>query len=379
MLSMVINYPGKLVFGAGCFLQFVEDLKYQENKRLYVLTIPALQENIREKLDSLTNYGISFKINATLNSEPGFSHFYQFLREAQDFQPEGVIGIGGGSVMDVAKLVAAFYKNSQKIEEVVGIGLLKKRSLYLACLPTTSGTGSEVSPNAILLDEKDGQKKGIIAPCLVPDAAYVDPLLTMGLPPAITAATGMDALSHCLEVYTNKFSHPMIDLYASEGMRLISSNLERACADDLEARIALSMGSLYGGFGLGPVNTTAVHALSYPLGSQFKVAHGLANAILLPHVMEYNLVADVARFEQVALCLGAQKGRSAKETALEGVTIIRALLKSCGLPTKLSDIGIPAKAIADMAESSVKIQRLLKNNVREILVQDAILIYQKAY
>jgi alcohol dehydrogenase class IV len=276
-------------------------------------------------------------------------------------------------------MVAAFCKNSQKIEEVVGIGLLKKRSLYLACLPTTSGTGSEVSPNAILFDEQDGQKKGIIAPCLVPDAAYIDPLLTMGLPSAITAATGMDALSHCLEAYTNKFAHPMIDLYASEGMRLISKNLERACTDDLEARVALSMGSLYGGFCLGPVNTTAVHALSYPLGSQFKVAHGLANAILLPHVMEYNLVADVARFEQVALCLGAVKGRAAKETAMEGVAIIRALLKSCGLPTKLSDLGIPASAIADMAESSVRIQRLLKNNVREILVQDAMIIYQKSY
>jgi alcohol dehydrogenase class IV len=139
------------------------------------------------------------------------------------------------------------------------------------------------------------------------------------------------------------------------------------------------MGSLYGGFCLGPVNTTAVHALSYPLGSQFKVTHGLANAILLPHVMEYNLVADVARFEQVALCLGAVKGRAAKETAMEGVAIIRALLKSCGLPTKLSDLGIPASAIADMAESSVRIQRLLKNNVREILVQDAMIIYQKSY
>jgi alcohol dehydrogenase class IV len=201
----------------------------------------------------------------------------------------------------------------------------------------------------------------------------------MGMPAGITASTGMDALTHCLEAYTNKFAHPMVDLIALEGVKLISRNLVKACADDLEARTNVSLGSLYGGMCLGPVNTTAVHALSYPLGSEFKIAHGLANALLLPYVMEYNLVAAPERFAQVALALGAEEKASAKETALEGVAVVRKLMEQCGLPAKLSEIDIPEQAIPEMAASAVKIQRLLKNNIREIMLDDAINIYQKAY
>lgn len=379
MERIVIHQPGKLVFGAGSFDQFIQDLKGLGLKRLFVLTVPFLKNQVSRKLDLLAEFGITYQINDALNSEPGFKHYYQFMDEASAFKPDGVIGIGGGSVLDVAKLLAALINNEQKLEEVVGIGLLKKRSLYLSCLPTTSGTGSEVSPNAILLDERDGMKKGIISPYLVPDAAYIDPLLTVGMPAEITASTGMDALTHCLEAYTNKFAHLMVDLYALEGIRLISKSLAKACNNDLQARTDISLGSLYGGMCLGPVNTTAVHALSYPLGSEFKVAHGLANAILLPEVMEYNLVADAVRFQQVALALGAEQKASAEETALEGVAVVRKLMKQCGLPSKLSEIGIPEEAIPEMASSAVKIQRLMKNNIREISVEDAISIYQKAY
>ena len=379
MQMITIHNPNKLVFGTGCFNQFAEDFKNLGKKRLYILTVPFLKEQICQKLESLAEYGITFLINDELNSEPGFNHFYRFMNEALVFKPDGVIGIGGGSVLDAAKLLAALYDNEQKLEDVVGIGLLKKRSLYLACLPTTSGTGSEVSPNAILHDERDGMKKGIISSCLVPDAAYVDPLLTMGMPAEITASTGIDALTHGLEAYTNKFAHPMVDLYALEGIRLVSSSLVKACANDLLAREDVALGSLYGGMCLGPVNTTAVHALSYPLGSEFRIAHGLANALLLPHVMEYNLVAGPGRFAQVALALGAEEKTSAKETALEGVAIVRRLMKQCGLPSRLSEIGIPEQAIPEMAASAVKIQRLMKNNIREISVGDAVGIYQKAY
>ena len=152
---------------------------------------------------------------------------------------------------------------------------------------------------AILVDDEN-QKKGIISPFLVPDIVYVDPLLTISVPPAITAATGLDALTHCLEAYTNKFAHPLIDTYAYEGMRLIAAHLERAVKNsgDEEARTAVAMGSLMGGFCLGPVNTTAVHALSYPLGSRFHLPHGLSNALLLPYVMEYNLETDAHIFFQ---------------------------------------------------------------------------------
>jgi len=379
MENIIIHQPGKIVFGAGSIDQFIRDLSVSGLKRLFVLTIPSLKDQIEQIFYPLAGCGITCQISAGLNTEPGFRHYHQYLEEAKAFQPDGVIGIGGGSVLDVAKLLAAMTRNTQKIEEVVGIGLLKQRDLYLACLPTTSGTGSEVSPNAILLDEGDGMKKGIISPFLVPDAAYIDPLLTVGMPPEITASTGMDALTHCMEAYTNKFAHPMVDLYALEGIRLIGRSLVKACANELQARTELSLGSLYGGMCLGPVNTAAVHALSYPLGSGFKVAHGLANALLLPYVMEYNLAADTERYQQVALALGAEQKTTSEETALEGVAIVRRLMQQCKLPGKLSEIGIPEGSIPEMARSAVKIERLIKNNIREISVDDAIGIYQKAY
>src|SRR5262249_48336492 len=161
--------------------------------------------------------------------------------------------------------------------------------LFLVCLPTTAGTGSEVSPNAILLDEADQLKKGVVSPYLVPDAAYVDPQLTRSVPPSVTAATGLDALTHCIEAYANKFAHPAVDLYALQGVGIIAQNLLRAVRNggDMEARTELSLGSFYGGLCLGPVNTAAVHALAYPLGGQFHVAHGVSNAVLLPHVIRF--------------------------------------------------------------------------------------------
>ncbi|MCX6237953.1 MAG: iron-containing alcohol dehydrogenase [Bacteroidia bacterium] len=379
MEYITIHQPSKIVFGTGSFDQFIRDIRVSGLKRLFVLVVPFLKNQIDQKFNLLADSGIAYHINAGLNTEPGFSHYHHYLEEAKAFQPDGVIGIGGGSVLDVAKLLAAMINNTQKIDEVVGIGLLKKRDLYMACIPTTSGTGSEVSPNAILLDESDGMKKGIISPFLVPDAAYIDPLLTDGMLSEIMASTGMDALTHCLEAFTNKFAHPMIDLYALEGIRLIGRSLVKACANDLQARTDLSLGSLYGGMCLGPVNTAAVHALSYPLGSGFKIAHGLANALLLPYVMEYNLPSDIKRYKQVALALGAELKASDEETAREGVAIVRSLLQQCKLPLKLSEIGIPEESIPAMARSAVKIQRLMKNNIREILLDDAIGIYQKAY
>jgi alcohol dehydrogenase class IV len=296
------------------------------------------------------------------------------MSEATPFEPDLVLGIGGGSVLDVAKLVAAQLGNPQSLNDYVGIGLLKGRSRKLICIPTTSGTGSEVSPNAILVDNKDNQKKGIISQYLVPDIVYVDPMLTIGVPAAITAATGLDALTHCLEAYTNKFAQPFIDLYAFEGMRVIAANLVRAVKNggDEEARSQVAMGSLLGGFCLGPVNTAAVHALSYPLGSSFHLPHGLSNALLLPHVMEFNLPAARDRYTGVARALGVAAAEDSVET-------IRQLIRDCGIPATLKEVGVPYDAIETMAADAMKVTRLLNNNPRPVSKEDAIAIYQAAY
>jgi alcohol dehydrogenase class IV len=294
---------------------------------------------------------------------------------------DGVLGIGGGSAIDVAKLVAALMNGEQRVDEVFGINQLRSRELPLVCLPTTAGTGAEVSPNAILLDEADELKKGVVSPYLVPDAAFVDPLLTVSVPPAVTAATGLDALTHCIEAYANKFAHPIVDMYALEGVRLISSNLIRAVQHgaDLEARAALALGSLYGGLCLGPVNTAAVHALAYPLGGKFHVPHGVSNAVLLPHVLRFNIDAAPTRYAEVAVALGVARNGSDAGTAERGVDLLSRLSRDCGVPQSLSHLNIPREAIPAMAGAAMKVTRLLKNNLRPLTEADAARIYEAAY
>jgi len=221
----------------------------------------------------------------------------------------------------------------------------------------------------------------VVSPYLVPDASFVDPMLTLSVPPAVTAATGLDALTHCIEAYTNRFAHPMIDLYALAGIRLIAGNLARAAADGLriEAREHLAVGSLYGGICLGPVNTAGVHALAYPLGGEFHIAHGISNAVLLPHVMNFNLPASPERFAEVAIALGAEEQSSALETARRGVARIHELARQCGVPMSLADLRVPRSAVPGMAEAAMQVQRLLKNNPRRLTAADAAAIYESAF
>jgi alcohol dehydrogenase class IV len=316
-----------------------------------------------------------------VDKEPSITMFRAALNAGRAMRPDAVVGIGGGSALDVAKLVAALLDANQSVEEFFGIDLLAGRSTFLACLPTTAGTGSEVSPNAILLDESAKLKKGVVSPQLVPDATFVDPVLTLSMPPAVTAATGIDALTHCIEACTNRFAHPVIDLYAFEGIRLIAGNLARAVAqaDDMDARERVALGSLYGGTCLGPVNTAAVHALAYPLGGEFHVAHGLSNAVLLPHVMEFNLPADPESFAKVALALGAVPQGSPLETARRGVERIYEIARHCGVPMNLAELQVPRSAVPRMAEAAMQVQRLLKNNPRNLTAADAAGIYEKAF
>ena len=381
MKSIIFHYPGKLVFGSDSLNQMGEDYLALGLSRLFILTVPAIMEHLSPVLDYLKSKNITLKINTSIKEEPSFADFKEILTEAEAFNADSVAGIGGGSVMDVAKLVAGLLNTNQEIKDVVGNGILKERRTYLICMPTTSGTGSEVSPNAILLDEKDGSKQGIISPCLVPDGAYINPALTISMPASVTAYTGIDALTHCIEAYINRFAHPMVDVLALEGLRLISHNLKKAIdnGQDIEARSKVAMGSVYGGMCLGPVNTAAVHALAYPLGSDFKIAHGISNALLLPYVMEYNCSAEQERHAEIALVMGADKGPTDYETALNGISFIKKLIKDCNLPARLSHIGIPYDAIIGMAKSAINIQRLLKNNVREITMENAKNIYSTAY
>jgi alcohol dehydrogenase len=375
-----IFFPGKLVFGNGTLPQLSDDVIALNPSKVFIATIEPLRNSLTDLIASLQNNNIEILTDTSIIAEPSFADFEKLMQTVTPFNPDVVIGIGGGSVLDIAKLVAAQLDNGQQLKDYVGIGLLKGRKKKLICVPATSGTGSEVSPNAILVDDEN-QKKGIISPYLVPDIVYVDPLLTISVPPAITAATGLDALTHCLEAYTNKFAQPFIDMYAYEGMRLISAHIETAVKDgsNIEAREKVAMGSLLGGFCLGPVNTAGVHALSYPLGSMFHLAHGLSNALLLPYVMEFNISAATKKYAEVAIALGCERKETDEATSYAGVQKIRELIKACGIPVTLKEVNVPESSIPQMAIDAMKIQRLLKNNPREITEQDAINIYKAAY
>jgi alcohol dehydrogenase len=375
-----IFFPGKLVFGNGSLSNLADEIAQLKPARVFIATIEPLRNAIDGLKNTLIANAIEVLIDTSIVQEPTFSDFKKLIKKVGPFNPDVVIGIGGGSVLDIAKLVAAQLENEQQLKDYIGIGLLKGRKKKLICVPATSGTGSEVSPNAILVDDNN-QKKGIISPHLVPDIVYVDPLLTLSVPPAITAATGLDALTHCLEAYINKFAQPFIDMYAYEGMRLIAANIEIAVMDgnNKDAREKLAMGSLLGGFCLGPVNTAGVHALSYPLGSMFHLAHGLSNALLLPFVMEFNIPSAVKRYADVAIALGCEPQNNDEATAHAGVKKIKELIKACNIPASLREVNVLETAIQPMAADAMKIQRLLINNPREVTEQDAIAIYKAAY
>jgi alcohol dehydrogenase class IV len=381
MNTITMLQPPRVVFGNGCAPQTVEFLAQRGAKRVLLVTSKSVRPQIGALVEALKKSGAEFFESEFIPAEPTLKFFESALAEVGAAKVDSVLAIGGGSVIDVAKLFSALAESSQKISEVFGINLLTSRKLTLVCLPTTAGTGAEVSPNAILLDEASELKKGVVSPHLVADAAFIDPLLTVSVPPDVTAATGLDALTHCIEAYANKFAHPIVDNYALRGIELISKNLLAAVRDgkNLEARAALALGSLYGGLCLGPVNTAAVHALSYPLGGKFRIAHGVSNALLLPHVLRFNFSAAPERHAEISVALGVEKNCSDLGTAERGVEFLSQLSRDCGVPQKLSELNIPRAAIPEMAKAAMQVQRLLKNNLRPVTEADAVKIYEASF
>jgi alcohol dehydrogenase class IV len=381
MQKITFLQPSRLTFGSGCLSDCIRYAAELNSPTIHIIAPPFLAATVDSIAAQLREAGCFVSVDASVSVEPTIGTFEAATERARKVNATCVIGVGGGSALDLAKLVAAFVDNDQPIQECFGIGLLKPRSCHLICVPTTSGTGSEVSPNAILLDQNAKLKKGVVSPYLVPDAAFVDPLLTRSVPASVTAFTGLDALAHCIEAYTNKFAHPLVDIYALQGATLCSRFLVRSVnqPDDVEARENMSIASLYGGLCLGPVNTAAVHALAYPLGGEFHLPHGLSTAILLPHIFRFNTPASPERHAAVALALGVPPGSSDLETAYAGAARLDQLVRECGVDTNLAAHGIDPAAIPGMAKFAMTVTRLLKNNPREIAESDCAQIYAECF
>jgi alcohol dehydrogenase len=381
MNPVILQQPRRVFFGVGCAQRVIDELTAAGRKRVYVVSSPTAARNNHALVAAWRAGGFAVEVNDAVNREPDIALFEMVLAAARAFSPDAIVGLGGGSPLDTAKLVAALLDGRQPVREVFGIGNLRGRSTYLACVPTTAGSGSEVSPNAVLIDEAEKVKKGAISPHLVADAAFLDPSLTVTTSPAVTASVGIDALVHCMEGYANKAAHPAVDVYALEGIRRIGRSIVTAVerGDDLAARADVMLGAFYGGLCLGPVNTAAVHALSAPLGGEFRVAHGVANSLLMPHVFRFNLPAMPERYAEIAMALGVRRAPDALATAAAGLMRLTELSRACRVPQRLRDVAIGEEALPRLAREAVKIQRLLKNNPREITEADALAIFREAW
>jgi alcohol dehydrogenase class IV len=379
-LSRVVSQrlPRRIDFGVGASERFVDDSALARSGRGLVVADRGVRPAVEALGAKLERSGMRLRVWDGVEGEPTIDAYEEALAAAGEFEPDVVVGVGGGSVLDVAKLVAAMHGRGETIRDVFGIGRLGGRKTALVCLPTTAGTGSEASPNAILIDPADHRKKVVVSPHLVPDEAFVDPALTCTVPPDVTAGTGLDALTHCIEVFANRRAHPWTDAYALRGIELVGSHLRRAVADgeDLEARSALALASLYGGLGLGPVNTAAVHALAYPIAERYAIPHGVSNALVLAAVIEFNLPAAPDRYARIAVALGAMPGETEAETARRGVERIRNLISAVGIRQDLAGWGVQEEAVDDLARTALTVTRLLRNNPREVTLEDASALYR---
>lgn len=303
--------------------------------------------------------------------EPDIVTFDAALAAARAARPDLVVGLGGGSVLDVAKLVAAMWDADQTLADVAGPNRVAGRRTRLVQVPTTAGTGSEAGIRALITDPGQGNKIAVESPHLIADLAILDPELTFSVPPAVTAATGIDAMAHCVEAFTNKNAHPVIDGFARMGIDLVGRYLARAVRDgsDTEAREGMMLASFYGGICLGPVNTAAGHALAYPLGTLLHLPHGLANAIIFPHVLAFNESVARDKTAEVAQALG-----------LSGdlLTAAHGFCKDLGVEMQLGCHGATEDQLELFAKDAHAIRRLMDNNPRDMTVDDVLAIYRAA-
>jgi alcohol dehydrogenase len=382
----VFSFQGarKIVFGQGAVENLPAEIEALHGKTvLFVLDRGLKDVGVAEKvIDVAQRNGICVVTYDQVTPEPSPSLADAAAALAKEKGCDLVVGVGGGSSLDVAKASAMLVKNGGKAEQYIGLETVPERGLPTILIPTTAGTGSEVTFTAVFTMRDKKKKGGINSRFLYPDVALLDPSLTETLPPGPTATTGADALTHAIEGYTSLQGNPMSDLVAREAIRLIGANLGRAVRNgkDREARTDMLLASLMAGLALASAGVGACHALAYPLGAFFDVPHGLANAVLLPYIMEFNLHAAETKFASVATLMDpALSGNRAEVLALAGVDIVRALTQGVGIPQTLTALKIPETAVSDMAEMAMTVARPLANNPRKVTKEQAMEIYKKAF
>jgi alcohol dehydrogenase class IV len=374
--------PGVLITGTGSVSQVAAEIQNLKATKILVVTDKIVHQT--GLINKVTQHfgGIPFDIIDEVIPEPPFENLEEMSGKIKNKGYNLLVGVGGGSVLDVTKMLSIMMTNDVNVRELVGINKVEKKGVPFILIPTTSGTGSEVTYNAIFTDTSDNVKKGIVSPYLLPDVAIVDAEMTVTCPPSVTAASGMDALVHAVESYTALRAGELTDGIALQAIKLITRSLLKAVYNgkDMKAREDMAMGSLLAGIALANAGVGAVHALAYPLGGKFHVSHGVSNSMLLPYVMKYNVVSNLEKFAEVAKAMGENvEGLSLREAADRAVKAMAQLAKDAGIP-KMKDVkGLTEADIPALAEEASKIDRLLSNNPRALTLKDIEQIYREAY
>lgn len=352
-------------------------------KQALLITQPALvAAGAAEKVEkALEAVGITVDLTTDVEPEPTLENIERVFSETVGVKDYDVlIGLGGGSILDTTKLLSVLKTNDTALENLLGTDLVEKAGLPTILIPTTSGTGAEVTPNAIVTLPEQELKIGVVSRYLLPDLVLLDPTLTTGLPKPITAATGMDAFTHALESYISNKANPISDMFALESIRLITANIVTAYQNgaDLDAREKMLIGSMYGGMALTAAGTAAVHAMAYPLGGKYKIAHGVANSMLLPHVTQFNMDAMVDRLASVAEPMGIDTNSLSSEEAAQAVVDkIKELTTVLEIPQDLGEYGVEEESIESMAVAALEVKRLMDNNPKVLDKEDVKSIYRK--
>jgi len=332
-------------------------------------------------IDSLKKAGVDVWTFSEVVADPPEEMILTAVKEAMAEGVDGVVSIGGGSSMDTAKLIAVLCNTTQPLEDMYGIGMVKGERLPLVLAPTTAGTGSEVTPISIVTTGV-AEKKGVVSPQLLPDCAVLDPDLTVGLPAHVTAATGIDAMVHCIEAYTSKrLKNLVADALAREGLTLLAANIYKVCETpgDIEARGNMLLGSMLAGMAFTNSPVAAVHALAYPLGGHFHIPHGLSNALVLPHVMAFNMPEAESLYLELAPLMFPELTGKSRAVMIDGMLQgIATYSPDLGLETTLREVGVKETDLELLATDAMKQTRLLVNNPREVGYDDAFAIYKAA-
>lgn len=384
MMDFVFRTPTRVIFGRGVVEKVGEECRKLGGTKAFLVTGRTATKNspyFAKIMDSLQSAGLKVIVYSEVESDPSVE---TVDRGAEIFRKEGcdiAIGFGGGSPMDAAKAIAGLQANPGSMAEFIrGQKRMTNPTFPIVCIPTTAGTASEVTAAAVTTDLKTKEKIGISSDHIMPRVALVDPELHLSMPPNVTAATGMDALTHAIEGYVSLNAEPISDALCLHAIRLIGANLRKAVANgsDIEARSNMVLGSLIAGLGFTNVGLGAVHAVAHPLGGHFGIPHGVANGLMLPYVMEYNLMANFAKFKEIAEALGKNTaGLSLRDAAYLSVEAVRELNRDVGIPNTLGELGVTEEHLPILVEHSMT-SRSLPTNPRKLSAEDIRKIFVRA-